>query len=147
MYGADLKKQRDTLSLKTGGQQKSPKRSRSKSNDALQSKSRSHTPLKRTPPRSRSASPVKLSAGEEISNLRSRIAFLEEREINQDEQNEMMETKQKHSKIAVNQEIKQLKQHVVYLDRIISEKDHLLQATHNELQSIKYDVNKQGKDH
>lgn len=72
---------------------------------------------------------------------------MEEREINQDEQNEMMETRQKHSKIAINQEIKQLKQHVVYLDRIISEKDHLLQSTHNELQAIKYDVNKQNKEH
>lgn len=57
-----------------------------------------------------------------------------------------MQTKQMHSRIAVEQEIKQLKQHIVYLDRVISEKDHLLTQKHNELQATKFDMNKQFKE-
>lgn len=47
----------------------------------------------------------------------------------------------KHEKIAQDQEIRQLKQHIAYLDRMNAEKDKATLENHNELQSTKFELN------
>jgi hypothetical protein len=41
--------------------------------------------------------------------------------------------KQKHEKIAQEQEMRQLKQHIAYLERTMADKDKIVTEKHNEL--------------
>lgn len=47
----------------------------------------------------------------------------------------------KHEKIAQEQEIRQLKQHIAYLDRLLADKDKTTVEKHNEFQSTKFELN------
>ena len=59
----------------------------------------------------------------QIERLISRITELERRELNQEHFKELTEEQKKHQDIAKNHEIKQLKQHIIYLDKLLAEKD------------------------
>ena len=51
----------------------------------------------------------------------------------------------KHEKIAQEQEIRQLNQHIAYLERTMGDKDKIVTEKHNEMQATKLELNKQLK--